>query len=338
MRTYFRHIVSFAGGFLFLVFALEGFLILSEIKLPFKTLDEKTGKTYQSSIPIHEAKEGFYMGETNAYGFVGNVSKKKPKNVFRIALLGDSFTEGFQLFAPFHFSKILEQSLNKHSKDSIEVLNFGMSNVVLPEMYIRKKTLADQFDIDLFVYVLDSYDFIYQPEGVLSSVELRDHNGKLTITTSNSKGYQVYKKIKPLVDQSSYINFLFDGYLMVRRQQAFPIIFDKFYPKSTASAYQAIPTSEVFNHISDQYFKIVSEMEKDNTVFVFREEADAILKSKLKPYRIPVIETKQALDEVRARGINPYYWGLNQTIGHFNYEGNATFGKYLAKELAPYLN
>lgn len=320
-----------------LVFVLEIFLKCSEIKLPFKTLDEKIGKTYQSCVPIHETKEGFYVGETNAYGFVGNVSKKKPKNVFRIALLGDSFTEGFQLFAPFHFSKILEQSLNKQFKDSVEVLNFGMSNVVLPEMYIRKKALADQFDIDLFVYVFDSYDFIYQPEGVLSSVALTDTNGKLEITPSNSKGYTIYKKMQPLIDKSSYLNFVFDGYLMVRRQQAFPIIFDKFYPIATVSVYNDIPSEDAFNHISNQYFKIVAEIQKEPTVFVFREDANATLKSKLKPYQIPIIETKEALDGVRAKGINPYYWPLSQTIGHFNYEGNAAFGEYLGVKLMPFV-
>jgi len=329
--------MSFIGGFILLVFALEIFLKCSEIKLPFKTLDEKVGKTYQSNILIHETKEGFYMGKTNTYGFVGNISKKKPKNVYRIALLGDSFTEGFQLFRPFHFSKILEQSLNKKLKDSVEVLNFGMSNVVLSEMYIRKKALVDHFDIDLFVYVLDSYDFIYQPEGILSSVELLEKNQELTIVPNASKSYKMYKKLQPLVDKSSYLNFVFDGYLLVRRNKAFPIIFDKFYPKTVASVHQEIPSSDVFNHISDQYFKIVSEMEKDKTIFVFREDADTILKSKLKSYNIPIIETKKALDEVRAKGINPYYWELIQTIGHFNYEGNVAFGKYLASKLQLHL-
>ncbi len=338
MRTYFKHIVSFIGGFLLLVFALEAFLKLSEIKLPFKTLNEKVGKTYQSNVPIHETREGFYMGKTNEYGFVSDVSKEKPKHVFRIALLGDSYTEGFQLFAPYHFSKILEQSLNKKLKDSVQVLNFGISNVVLPEMYIRKKALADQFDIDLFVYVLDSYDFVYQPEGVLNSVELTEKKGKFTVTPSHSKGYQLYKKIRPLVDQSSYINFVFDGYLLVRRNMAFPIIFDKFYPKTTSTAYQGISTSDAFNHIPDSYFKIVSEMKDDKTVFVFRENADETLKSKLKPYNIPIVETKKLLDSVRATGVNPYYWKLNQTYGHFNYDGNAAFGKYLAKELTPFVN
>lgn len=337
MRRYFRHIISFIGGFILLVLALEVFLKGSEIKLPFKTLDENIGKTYQSNCLIHEMKEGLYMGQTNAYGFVGDVSKKKPKKVYRIALLGDSFTEGFQLFAPFHFSKILEQSLNKNLKDSVQVLNFGMSNVVLPEMYIRKKTLADQFDIDLFVYVLDSYDFIYQPEGILSSVDLSDDHGKLEIVRNQSKGYKIYQKIQPLVDHSSYLNLVFDGYLLVRRHKAFPIIFDKFYPKAQASESQQPPSSEVFHHLTDRYLKIISEMEKDNTIFVFREEANVVLKSKLKRYHIPIIETKQALDAVRAKGINPYYWELNQTIGHFNYEGNAAFGNCLASQLPLYL-
>lgn len=321
-------------GFILMVLAMELFLKFSEIKLPYKTLDPKIGKTYRSNVPINEIKEGFFMGETNAYGFIGNTTKKR--NTFRIALFGDSFTEGFQVFEPYKFSRVFEKSINLKSTIPVEVLNFGISNVVLPEMYIRKKRLAEKFNIDLFVYVLDSYDFVFQPEGILSSVELAEKNNQLYIESSTSKSYEIYQKTQLLIDQSSYLNFAFDAYLLVRRGQALPILFDKFYPNTTIDYFEDLPNNH-FNHLSEQYLKIIAEMAKENTVFVFRENADETLKSQLAPFNIPIIETKLILDRLRKKDINPYYWESTQTIGHFNFEANNAFGNYLGEKLLPFV-
>ncbi len=326
--------MSFIVGFFLIALCIELFLKFSEIKLPYKTLDPKIGKTYQPNVPINELKEGFYMGETNEYGFIGNIHKKE--NTFRIALFGDSFTEGFQVFESYKFSRVLEQSINKKSKIKVEVLNFGISNVVLPEIYIRKKRLAEKFDIDLFVYVFDSYDFIFQPEGILNSVELVEKNNALEIVSNTSKPYKLYKKIQPIIDHSSYLNFAFDGYLLIRRGQALPKLFDKFYTENTIDYFKDIP-DDPFDNISEKYLNIISEMAKDKTIFVFRESADEKLKSKIKTYHIPIIETEEVLNDLRQKGIDPYYWESTQTIGHFNHEANKVFGTYLSDKLAPFI-
>lgn len=334
MRAFLYKILSFIIGFFLIAICIELFLKFSEIKLPYKTLDPKIGKNYQSAVLINETKEGFYMGKTNEYGFIGDINKKE--NTIRIALFGDSFTEGFQVFEPYNFSRILEKSINDNSKVEIEILNFGISNVVLPEMYIRKKRLAEKFDIDLFVYVFDSYDFVFQPEGILSSIELIEKNNGLFIISNTSKPYQFYQKIKPIIDNSSYLNFVFDGYLLIRRGQALPKLFDKFYTEDTVNYFEGIQENP-FEHLTPRYLKIISEMAKDKTIFVFRENADEKLKSTITTYNIPIIETEEVLNDLRQNGIDPYYWESTQTIGHFNYEANKAFGKYLSNKLAPFI-
>lgn len=334
MRSIIFKLLSFIFGFALIVIALEFFLKFTEIKLPYKTLDPEIGKTYQPNVLINELKEGFYMGETNRYGFIGNLSKNK--KTFRIALFGDSFTEGFQVFEPYKFSRVLEKSLNQKSKINVEILNFGISNVVLPEMYIRKKRLAEKFDIDLFVYVFDSYDFVFQPEGILSSVELIEKNNGLAIVPNASKSYKIYQKTKTVIDNSSYLNFAFDTYLLIRRGQALPILFDKFYPDTTINYFKGIE-SDPFHNLNTKYLKIIEEMGKDNSVFVFRESADKTLKSKIETYNIPIIETEEVLNELRLKGIDPYYWESTKTIGHFNHEANKAFGNYLGSKIQPFV-
>jgi len=334
LRTITHKILSFIVGFILIIIVVELFLKWSEIKLPYKTLDSKIGKTYQPNVLINEQKEGFYMGKTNSYGFIGNVDKKR--NTFRIALLGDSFTEGFQVFEPYKFSRILEQSLNANSKLKIQVLNFGISNVVLSETYIRKKRLAEQFDIDLFIYVFDNYNIFYPQEGILNSVTLTQKKDTLLIVENTSKTYELYKKIQPLIDQSSYLNFVFDGYLLLQRGQAYPKLFDKFYIANSTN--DIIDFTDYSNNsLSDLSLKIIYEMGKEKTIFVFRESAEKSLKSKIESYNIPVIETAEVLDSLRKKDIDPYYWESTQTYGHFNYEANKVFGEYISKKIAPFI-
>lgn len=334
MRAITHKILSFFVGFILIIIAIELFLKCSEIKLPYKTLDSKIGKTYQSNALINEQKEGFYMGRTNSYGFIGEVDKKEKS--FRIALLGDSFTEGFQVFEPYKFSRILEQSLNANSKKKIEIFNFGISNVVLSETYIRKKRLAEQFDIDLFIYVFDNYNIFFQQEGILNSVQLIKKNDTLSIVENTSKSYELYKKLQTVIDQSSFLNFAFDGYLLIRRGQVYPKLFDKFYTADSTNNFIDY-TDNSNNNLSDLSLKIISEMGKDKTIFVFRESADKTLKSIIEAQNIPVIETSEILDSLRKKNIDPYYWESTQTYGHFNPIANRVFGKYISKKIAPYI-
>lgn len=315
---------------------MEFYLKGTEIKLPFKTVDPIVGKTYQKSTPIQLFKEGFYIGESNAYGFLGKTTKQKKQGVFRIALLGDSYTEGFQLQETFHFSRILEKQLNKQSNQKIEVLNFAISNVVFSEMYLRKELLAKQFDIDLYVYVLDNIHFVYPPEGVLNSVSLHSDNNNLKIKPNPSRVYQYYVKAQPVIDHTSYINFLLDAYLVVRRGQAAPIVLDKLYPP-TAYTYNPFYYDEAYSHFTPQTHLILQQESAENTIFVLKESINPCLKKSLAAYNIPIIETLKPLDQVRSTGIHPYYWPLTQTVGHWNYQANAAIGNYLANQLQPYV-
>ena len=69
--------------------------------------------------------------KTNSLGLIGGqISIKKPENVFRILILGDSFTEGLQVEEGRNFCEQLQHSLNKNSPLTdkyFEVINAGVS-------------------------------------------------------------------------------------------------------------------------------------------------------------------------------------------------------------------
>jgi len=97
--------------------------------------------------------EGFSRGWYNSLGMPDvERSLKKAPGVFRIALVGDSFTEGFSVHPPFRFGNLLETRLNSTFPGrNFEVLNFGVPAYNLAQKYIRLKTFALNFEPDLVI-------------------------------------------------------------------------------------------------------------------------------------------------------------------------------------------
>ena len=74
---------------------------------------------------------------TNSYGMAGKeITHEKPKGVFRIAMLGDSFVEGFYAEEDKSIVNNLQTLLNQSSGRRFEVLNFGCSSFSLLRLNI----------------------------------------------------------------------------------------------------------------------------------------------------------------------------------------------------------
>ena len=70
-------------------------------------------------------------------------SLKKPKSVFRILMLGDSFTEGYGVELEETFSKLVEKKLNTDKKEKFEVINAGVTGYspLLEYQYLNPQDL-----------------------------------------------------------------------------------------------------------------------------------------------------------------------------------------------------
>ncbi|WP_136667220.1 SGNH/GDSL hydrolase family protein [Flavobacterium sp. H122] len=308
---------------------MEFFLKGTEIKLPFKTFDKEIGKTYLPNSPINEIKEGLYINQTNQYGFIGNVSLKKKPNTIRIAVFGDSFVEAFQLDPKFNFCSILERNLNKAvDNKTIEVINFGLSNSVLPDVYIRKKLLAEKFDIDYCIYFFDSYDLILDSQSTLDPVKIINSNNKLQIVKNQSKAYELYYKAQTLIDNTSLINMIMEAYILHARGESRKIILDKFYqPETTAFDYSYY--DYYFKNLTDLQIKMLKELLNDKSLFILNEKAEPALENTLKKYNFKFYETYPVLENLRQKGVNPYFWENSNMEGHFNYHAHEAIGNYL---------
>ncbi len=111
--------------------------------------------------------EGYSQSRTNADGLRDvNFTVEKPAGVRRIAVLGDSMTEAYQVDPKDTFVKLLEDRLNKPGQPKFQVMNFGMSCLSTTQaLYLFKERIARyQPDICVLAYhVGDNEKNLYTP-------------------------------------------------------------------------------------------------------------------------------------------------------------------------------
>ncbi len=133
--------------FLFCFFLSEAGLRLAHVSYPsLYGADEDVGLWGRPFAQGYWRSEGFSRNRFNSGGLRDvEHSLQKPEGVFRIAVLGDSFTEALQVQMEESFPKVLETMLNKERGElfrgrSVEVLNFGISGAgTLKEKLILEK-------------------------------------------------------------------------------------------------------------------------------------------------------------------------------------------------------
>ena len=80
---------------------------------------------------------------------------EKPPGVFRILILGDSYMEALQVELEQSFPRLLEQELNQHSSERIEVINSGVASWGTDNelLYFRKEGYKYHPDLVLLAFM-----------------------------------------------------------------------------------------------------------------------------------------------------------------------------------------
>lgn len=153
-------VLFFIGAFLTLI-CLEVFLHFSKLSTSgFNKYYDDIGYGLPKSKKLLFFNEGLGIMETNEHRFLGDSPLEKDSATIRIALIGDSFIEGRQVFSRNHFGELFKQQLVKRFPNkNIEVFNFGRTGFGLKEMYAYDKVFVDSFQVDYKLYFLAQRDF-----------------------------------------------------------------------------------------------------------------------------------------------------------------------------------
>jgi hypothetical protein len=137
LATWKKRLLALSGGILFALVFLEATLrILGVSFQDFYKADPVRGVAHRPGAEGWFRREGRQYIVINREGFRDREhASKKPAGTYRIAVLGDSFTEALQVGLEDTFASVLERELatcpNFRAR-SIEVFNFGVSRSFSP--------------------------------------------------------------------------------------------------------------------------------------------------------------------------------------------------------------
>src|SRR5260370_14156193 len=119
----------------------EGVLRIAGVGFPvFVQVDRVTGVAHVPGARGWFAREGRGWVEINDLGLRGPACREtKRQGTLRIALLGDSFTEAFQVDDQVSFARVVERRLGETLHTPVEVLNFGVRGVGAAQGYLVLK-------------------------------------------------------------------------------------------------------------------------------------------------------------------------------------------------------
>ncbi len=190
--------------------------------------------------------EGVYAGapyRINSLGFRDyEYDIHKPKNTFRVAIVGDSIAFGKGVTLEETFAKKLEQMLNSECQ-SIEVLNFGVSGYTTVQQYhtIRERVFDFSPDMIFVLYFLNDPDpftaELYPQEEASVFSRLKswwyDHSYLYKVAARGTYSYQL-KRMNNTLD--SYYEGLYD-----KTKGKWKTVSDTFYLMKNISKNKQVP-------------------------------------------------------------------------------------------------
>jgi len=172
-----KNILTLILSFFISILIIEISLRFFKIEYPiFQTHDFYRGFSLRPGASGWWLKEGSAYVEINNQGLRDqNYKKYKSENIFRIALLGDSFAEARSIPLKKTFWHLMEDNLNScaniHKK--IEVINFGVTEYSTAQELLTLRHNAWNYNPDLIILAFFSGNDIRDNSKILSNKKYR---------------------------------------------------------------------------------------------------------------------------------------------------------------------
>ena len=178
--------------------------------------DESTGWTGQPSTEGQDW-ESKQMVHSNSQGFHDREhSRRKPSNTLRIAVIGDSMTEGAQVSTDKTFPSVLERELVEcHARGTrtFEVINFGVGGYSTAQEFLLLNRHVWDYDPDIVLLAFFSGNDIHENSSALDFNRatggrrpyFRYENGRLVLYYYGAVKHPLFSRIYFWVRQHSRI-------------------------------------------------------------------------------------------------------------------------------------
>jgi lysophospholipase L1-like esterase len=157
MRTFAKRLLmAFVGILIALVIAEAALRILGKRYTGSTyTADPVLGWGLRPGASAWEADEGVAWTRINSHGYRDRErTVSKPRGVYRVAVLGDSYTEARQVAMDKTFTALAEEALNRRrcvGEGGVEVLNFGVPGYGTAQELLQLRERVWPFSPDMIV-------------------------------------------------------------------------------------------------------------------------------------------------------------------------------------------
>ena len=155
--------------------------------------DDNLGTVYIPGLEFWQSDEGVAYIKINSEGFrdkEGDVQKSQ--DVFRIALIGDSYVDAFSVPIEARFTEVLEEDFNTRCSSTgtkkVEVLNFGMSGRGTAQELLTFRHHVRKYFPDLVILAFLPYNDV--------------RNNSRSLEKNDGIPYYVYKDSELILDNS----------------------------------------------------------------------------------------------------------------------------------------
>jgi len=336
-----KQILLFCCTILVLLACYEVMLTFGEVIPPkYREVDNEIGLRFLSNKNVTRFNEGFFIGSTNSQGNLGPTVNlvNKPPNEKRVALMGDSYVVGQQVFYRQHFAQQTENLLNNSHQENFKLLNFGMNGYQLADMYVRYKNLVERYQPDLTLFFVAPEDLSYTSAGLNPKIDLIDN--ELIIENQFSKSES--KGVKAKIEELRLWSMLSACKSLIAKKQASSILFGKFAADNSVNESNHVKNSETLtlDHPSLDLItmKVVEQLSKSkNVAVVLLKPISTVDLNQIKLSGIPIIDLAPAINLVKKREINPVYWSATKKTGHYNHYVHKEMSVILDEEISKLL-
>lgn len=337
-----KKLILFAISFIITLFVGEAFLYLAKIEIPIDEVDPIIGRKKKNGVEFTRLDDGFFLGRINDQGYLGpSRPYTKDMNEYRIVLLGDSYVQAQFVFDKYSHRAILEKEIDKRLTDKkVYVLNFGMAQFGLQNIYAYYSTFAKNYNPDIVLVFLADNTFNFNFKTLVPSVKFE--NNTLLVKSDFQHGtlYKLYTKF-PILMSSATIRMVYK----VVRYKNFPteVIFGKFANLFSGKTKEQLLLEEREDeYISGKSDYTISDIDKKilkyfnemgNVFFVLRTSPSNELTNLINSLNLNVIDLVPTLTQLKNEGIDPFYWKVTHTRGHWNHAGNKAVANTIAEDI-----
>ena len=311
------------------------------------------------------------IGKLNSYGWRDKEwSLKKPQNSYRIAVLGDSFVEAFQVELDNTFLALTEHQLNDNHDAKVELMNFGRSGFTQTEELLVLKNEISRFFPDMVIlFFLPGNDIEEISKETSSNLgrpfyHISDTE-ELILDTSFAKAreFKIRSFINIVKQHSALISLLTERYIAYKKQKQAKTKINKTVTRridGSSSLCTANPDKAYLRsyHLNKILIKAMSEYcrEKGINFMLVVIETKAYIPEIEEKYKSvhPTFNTNFFEDDLMnyakllnieylglQRIFRQYYntsgtflhWKVGEEYGHWNYQGHKLVANTLSNKL-----